>query len=324
MARSAAKGRIVVALMCVLMMVGTYLAVRPLVADLLWTHASATAKEELLSQAEEQGDEAIDALLEEARAYNAELAENGFGAHELTQDETRRYLAQLGGAGTSQVMGAVEIPALGLVEKICFGTSETALMAGLGHCAWSSLPVGGRSTHCVLAGHSGMDERRMLDDAPALSPGDHVYISVLGKTLVYEVDSLETVLPSETESLGIEPGRDLLTLVTCVPYGVNSHRLLVHCERCGHEPAKSQGLGRLASLVVGAPTKTVSWIRVLPVALVLAIITTLAVFLWRQNRRKERSRTHERKVHRRRRGSRCSARLRRRYRRRRRRRKRLA
>ena len=308
------------ALMCALMMLGTYLAARPLVADLLWQHASASAKEELMSAVAAQDDHEVEALLEQANAYNARLAEKAQGAHELTPKERELYLKQLGGAGTSQVMGAIEIPALGLVEKVCFGTSETALMAGLGHCEWSSLPVGGLSTHCVLAGHSGMENCRMLDNAPDLKEGDHIYLSVLGKTLSYEVTSLETVLPQEVDTLAIEPGRDLLTLVTCVPYGVNSHRLLVHCERCGHLPEQKQALS-LAALVVSAPTRSIPWIRVLPVFLVIAIIAGLALYLRRQGRRTERSRHNERKVYGHRRRSRCGTRLRRRYRRRRRRRK---
>lgn len=313
------RKRVVIALMCLLMMVGAYLAARPLVADLLWTQASAAAKEELMSRAETKDDKEVQALLDQAHAYNKELAETSSGAHELTASEKELYLSQLGGAESSQVMGAIEIPALSLVERICFGTSETALMAGLGHCEWSSLPVGGASTHCVLAGHSGMENHRMLDDAPTLKAGDHVYVSVLGETLSYEVSSLETVLPSEAASLAIVEGRDLLTLVTCVPYGVNSHRLLVHCERCDHKPEERRTMS-LAALVVSAPDGGISWIRVLPVALVLATIATLNIVLWRQRHPGERSHRNEEKAHRHRRRSRCSLRLRRRYRRRRRRR----
>ena len=304
------------------MLLGAYFAARPLVADLLWAHASAQAKEELMTEAAARDNEELEALLEAAQAYNTELARQARGAHELSAAEEEAYLAQLGGAETSQIMGAIEIPALGLVEKVCFGTSETTLMAGLGHCAWSSLPVGGASTHCVLAGHSGMEDHRMLDDATSLKAGDHVYVTVLGKTLSYEVTALETVLPSQTDSLRIEEGHDLLTLVTCVPYGVNSHRLLVHCERCGHEPEERPTLS-LAALVVASPTGSISWVRVLPVGLVLATLALLGMHLWRQNHLKERSKTHERKVIRHRHRSRRSLRFRSRYRRRRRRRSRI-
>ena len=318
--RSAAGRRVVVVLMCAVMALGAYLAARPLVADLLWSHASASAREEVAAEAEELGDDAVEGLLEEALAYNAALAEQALGAHTLSEGEKSRYLSQLGGAGTSQVMGAVEIPALGLTERICYGTSETALMAGLGHCEWSSLPVGGTSTHCVLAGHSGMEDHRMLDGASDLKQGDHVYVTVLGKTLSYEVASLETVLPDKTASLAIEDGRDLLTLVTCVPYGVNSHRLLVHCKRCNHEPVRAREAG-LSSLVVGATGRSVSWIRVIPVVLVLAIVIALFVHLLRPGRNTERSQQHERKAYGHRRSSRRGLRLGRRRRRRRRRRR---
>ena len=302
------------------MALGAYLAARPLVADLLWSHASASAREESLVEAETLGDEKVDTLLREAQAYNAELAASARGAHELDEAERERYLQQLGKTETSQVMGAVEIPAIGLSERICFGTSETALMAGLGHCEWSSLPVGGSSTHCVLAGHSGMENHRMLDDASSLVAGDHVYVTVLGRTLAYEVTSLTTVLPSETDALAIERDRDLLTLVTCVPYGINSHRLLVRCERCGHLPEQEQATAT-TPLVVSAPIRSVPWIRVAPVVFVLAIVAALTIHLMRRNHRTERSQRHERKVYGHRRSSRRGIRLGRRRRRRRRRRR---
>ena len=288
--------RAVVALMCAVMAAGAYLAVRPLVADLFWSHASASAVEELAAEADELGDGRVQALLDEAHTYNVRLAERAIGAHELSSDERELYLSMLGNAGASQVMGAIEIPALGLVERICFGTSETALMAGLGHCEWSSLPVGGSSTHCVLAGHSGMEDHRMLDGADGLTEGDHVYVTVLNNTLSYEVVSLNTVLPSEVDTLAIEPGRDLLTLVTCVPYGINTHRLLVRCERCDHAPERTQ-TARAAALVFGGSGRAFSWIRVLPALLVAATIVALVVYLRRRGFGSERSHQHERKVY---------------------------
>lgn len=104
-------------------------------------------------------------------------------------------------------------------------------MAGVGHLEGTSLPVGGTSTHCVLTAHSGMRNLSMFDDIHSLEPGDLVLLHTMNKTLAYRMVDSEVVLPGEMESLTIEPGADKVTLVTCTPYGVNDHRLLVHCVR---------------------------------------------------------------------------------------------
>ena len=104
-------------------------------------------------------------------------------------------------------------------------------MAGVGHLEGTSLPVGGASTHCVLTAHSGMRNLSMFDDIHSLEPGDLVLLHTMSKTLAYKMVDSEVVLPEEMESLTIEPGADKVTLVTCTPYGVNDHRLLVHCVR---------------------------------------------------------------------------------------------
>ena len=129
------------------------------------------------------------------------------------------------------MMSWVEIPSINVSMPIYHGTSEEVLMAGVGHLEGTSLPVGGTSTHCVLTAHSGMRNLSMFDDIHALGEGDLVLLHTLNQTLAYKVTGSEVVWPDEVGSLGIEPGADKLTLVTCTPYGVNDHRLLVHCER---------------------------------------------------------------------------------------------
>ena len=117
--------------------------------------------------------------------------------------------------------------------------SDAALMAGVGHVEGTSLPVGGESTHCVITAHSGMRNLRMFDDIRQLEPGDLVLLHTMGDVYAYRVVSSEVVWPDETSSLAIAPGEDLLTLVTCTPYGVNDHRLLVHCERTDYVPEEA-------------------------------------------------------------------------------------
>lgn len=129
------------------------------------------------------------------------------------------------------IMGYLVIPQIGAELPIYHGTSDATLEVGVGHLLGSSLPVGGASTHTVLTGHSGMANNKMLSDLDQLEIGDVFYLEVLEETLAYQVDQIKTVLPSDTTYLGIENGSDYCTLVTCTPFGVNTHRLLVRGSR---------------------------------------------------------------------------------------------
>lgn len=277
MKRSRLKKALTVTLATAVLLFGVYLSVRPLLADLVWAHSEAKAVEELEHLYEGTDEAGLEALREDAAEYNAALAALGKGPHELSDAETEAYRSQMGLEGASDTIGAIEIPKLGLKARVLYGTSETTLMAGIGHCDWSSLPVGGPSTHCVLSGHSGMEDCRMFDGLPDLEVGDHVYLTSIGRTIGYEVTAKETVLPDETDSLRVQEGEDLLTLVTCVPYGVNSHRLLVHCERCAHLPEEKDGPWPEALVVPAA--RTVPLIRIVPVAVIAAIVAALFISL---------------------------------------------
>ncbi len=166
-------------------------------------------------------------ILLQARAYNELLAGE---SPELPADEVEPYEEQLI-FDRDPMMSWVEIPSINVSMPIYHGTGEEVLMAGVGHLEGTSLPVGGASSHCVLTAHSGMRNLSMFDDIHALGEGDLVLLHTMNQTLAYKVASSEVVWPDEVESLAIEPGGDKLTLVTCTPYGVNDHRLLVHCDR---------------------------------------------------------------------------------------------
>ena len=137
------------------------------------------------------------------------------------------------------IMGYVEIPTIGVDLPIYHGTEESSLDRGVGHLLGSSLPVGGTGTHCVLTGHSGLAGQKMFSDLNLMKAGDVFFLRVLGQTLAYKVVEIYTVLPEDTGKLTIDAGRDLCTLVTCTPYGVNSHRLLLRGERTEYEEAVS-------------------------------------------------------------------------------------
>lgn len=160
------------------------------------------------------------------------------------------YPDQLAVPGTD-VMASVSIPAIGLDLPVRHGTDEATLARGLGHLEGSSLPVGGAGTHSLITGHSGLVDSAMFDDLHDLEAGDLVVVSVVVATLRYEVDAIETVTPESTEGLRIEPGEDLLTLVTCSPIGVNSHRLLVHAHRVADEAAPGSGEVAGTGIVAG-------------------------------------------------------------------------
>lgn len=154
-----------------------------------------------------------------AHAYNRLLAQGG-------ADITQSYETLLDPTG-SGVMGYLEIPAIDCVLPIRHGSSEAVLRAAVGHLDWSSLPVGGTSAHCVLSGHRGLPSAKLFTDLDKLVIGDVFHLQVLGTTLTYRVDQILTVLPGETGELRIKDGQDYCTLVTCTPYAINTHRLLV-------------------------------------------------------------------------------------------------
>lgn len=184
------------------------------------------------------------ALLKEREAairYNDSITPGAAEADSYSQEALKAasqdYETLLNVAGDS-IMGYVQIPKINVSLPIYHGTGNDSLERGIGHLLGSSLPVGGESTHTILTAHSGMASQKMFSDLPQLKVGDVFYLKVLGETLAYQVDQINTVLPHDTTYLGIEQGEDLCTLVTCTPFGVNTHRLLVRGERIPYEEAE--------------------------------------------------------------------------------------
>lgn len=174
-----------------------------------------------------------DEILRRAREYSATLPE--FGAPDPwvhgadTQSPGYRdYASQLDVNG---VMARLRVPSVGMDLPVYHGTSQQTLAHGVGHLYGTALPVGGEGTHAVLTGHTGLATLSMFDNLTHMEDDDIFTVEVAGETLAYQVFSIETVLPSEIENIRPEAGRDLVTLVTCTPYGINTHRLLVHAER---------------------------------------------------------------------------------------------
>ena len=181
-------------------------------------------------------------LLEQAQAFNREIFENG-GLVNLTDEQKAAYetLLNLNGDG---VMGYIEIPRLELKLSIGHGTEEDVLQRMVGHIEGSSLPVGGESTHAVLSAHRGLPTAKLFSDLDLMQVGDRFTIHTLNQTLTYQVDQITVILPEEIEALAIEPGGDYVTLMTCTPYAVNTHRLLVRgvrVEEAEPMPEPAQG-----------------------------------------------------------------------------------
>ena len=196
---------------------------------------------EFLQQVEDTDDSKLQEALQHARAYNAAL--NGILADENFSETalmgaSEDYDAQLNVTGRG-IMGYVSVPKINVTLPIYHGTDSGTLERGIGHLLGTSLPIGGDSTHSVLTAHSGMASQRMFSDLPQLKEGDVFYLEVLNDTLAYQVDQIKTVLPHDTTYLGIEAEQDLCTLVTCTPFGVNSHRLLVRGHRIPYEEAET-------------------------------------------------------------------------------------
>ncbi|MEE8704904.1 MAG: class C sortase [Olsenella sp.] len=231
-----------------MILLGVGLMVWPWVVDRLEEYGVGATISEVSARVESMPSEEKQWYLDQARSYNQVLAGE---EPDLDADQIVDYSKQLT-YDRDPMMSWVDIPSIDVSMPIYHGTSESALMAGVGHLEGTSLPVGGESTHCVITAHSGMRNLRMFDDIRQLVPGDLVLLHTMGDTYAYRVTSSEVVWPDEVSSLGITPGEDLLTLVTCTPYGVNDHRLLVHCVRTDYVPEEAEEQGSVAERHWGA------------------------------------------------------------------------
>lgn len=230
-------------------------------------------------------------MLDSAMLYNEELVEtspNLINPNMEEYEERDRYLSLLNPLGDG-MMGYVSIDSIDVNLPIYHGTSETELQTGVGHLVGSSLPIGGPSTHTVLAGHSGLPSARLFTDLEDLRKGDIFVITTLGMRLGYEVDSMDVVLPEDVHDLKIEEGEDYATLVTCTPYGINSHRLLVRGHRVDLPPEE------LDALVDGAAFPWV-WAALLAFGAFDVVVFGILIIRRRSRDREERASAKKREA----------------------------
>lgn len=235
------KKNLLTVVMSAAMLVGIALLLYPSVAN-YWnsfhqTRAIAGYTEVVTSMSKDD----YESILESAREYNKGLAETGMRWN-MSDAEREEYSRQLAVEGT-EVMGYISIPKFHVRCPIYHGTDEAILQVAVGHLESSSLPIGGESTHSLISGHRGLPSARLFTDIVKMKEGDTWTITVLNETITYECDQIRVVLPDDLSDLTIEEGKDLCTLITCTPYGINTHRLLVR----GHRVPNANGTASITA-----------------------------------------------------------------------------
>lgn len=254
-------------ILVLIFLTGVSLLVYPTFSDWWNSMHQSRAIAAYVDQVNTLDDAQYETMLEQARAYNETLVGKE-DRYNLSEAETEEYNSLLNVTGTG-IMGYVVIPKINVRLPIYHGTDPAVLEIAIGHIAGSSLPVGGESTHCVLSGHRGLPSAKLFTDIDQLEVGDQFMLEVLGDTLTYEVDQINVVLPDELDDIEIEEGQDLCTLVTCTPYGVNTHRLLVRGHRV---ETKEEKHVRVVSDAAQIEPMTVSLVIGLPVLVIIILL----------------------------------------------------
>lgn len=262
------KKRLINFLLVIIFLIGLCLLLYPSVSDywnsLHQSRAIAGHAEAIAQLDNEQYDE----ILQSAREYNRKLHQRE-GSLALREEDREEYNSNLNISGDG-MMGSIQIPSINVSLPIYHGTEESVLQTAVGHIEGSSLPVGGIGTHTVLSGHRGLPSAKLFTDLDKLDTGDIFMLCILDETLTYEVDQILIVEPQDIEELMIDPQKDLCTLVTCTPYGINSHRLLVR----GHRVENTEEVQKLR---VTADAMRLEPIAVAPL---LAVPVLLIFIIW--------------------------------------------
>lgn len=255
----------------------------PFIANYLFEHKTDSVVNSVQQTVKKMDDSEQKAAIEDAVQYNESLV-NGHVVltdpfiEEKTEEEKDQYESLLNLTGDG-VMGTVEIPSINVSLPIYHGTSDSILKKGAGHLQGTSLPVGGESTHTVITGHTGLSNAKLFTDLTEMEKGDIFFLEVMGEKLAYQVDQITVVLPTEMDDLRIVPGKDYCTLLTCTPYGVNTHRLLVRGERTDYQEAVKKAAAE-------KPKKTESkWMseykRALIISMAFFVASVSVIFLYR-------------------------------------------
>ena len=267
------------AFLVLLLLAGVSLLLYPSLSD-YWNSMHQTRAIASYAETVSQLDTAqYDEMWKAAQDYNRSLAQRET-AFALTDEQKAAYESLLDFSGLG-VMGYIEIPEIDCSLPIYHGTEESVLQVAVGHLEWSNLPVGGEGTHCVLSGHRGLPSAKLFTHLDKLAVGDTFLLRVLDEVLTYEVDQILIVEPEQVDALGIVPGEDYCTLVTCTPYGINTHRLLVRGHRVENTP-------EAARMHVTADATQFDPLLVAPVLAIPVLLLLLMILLVPKRRRKSR------------------------------------
>lgn len=264
------NGRFSTAVSIFLVVVGLALVLYPTVARRINQAANGRAIEDYRQKVELTDADEYEQMLAAVEDYNAELADRTPYIADLTNEKRKLYESLLNVAGNG-IIGYIEIPKADVYLAVYHGTEESVLQTGVGHLEGSSLPAKGESVHTVLTGHSGLPSARLFTDIDQLQIGDTFTLHVLNEKLTYQVEEIQRILPEDLEDMRIERGRELCTLITCTPYGVNTHRLLVRGSRTepGPEPETWQD----------APHKEEESRNFMPYVLTVGVLMVIIVIL---------------------------------------------
>ena len=269
--------RVVVPVLIILLGIGVlmYPVVATQVNNRVQEQAAKQYEDDLSAMTPEQVNTAYEAALAYNRAHtDGPILDPWLARISEDNAEYKLYESHLAGVAA---MSQLVIPSIDVRLPVYHGTSENTLQKGLGHLYGSALPTGGEGFHSVITGHTGLTNATLFDDLIDVKKGDAIYISTFGKRMKYQVYDTEVVLPDETESLAAQEGKDLLTLITCTPYGINTHRLLVHAERVPMDPDEEG--------VLDESTSTIQWWMWVLGGLSLLIL--LALIWWVMRERKK-------------------------------------
>lgn len=252
----------------------------PFISNYLFEHRTDSLIGTYEEEIENMESDTLEEMREQAKLYNTVLSEGHVQLSDPFKVESdvvssESYQKMLN-SGTG-IMSYIDIPKIDVYLPVYHGTSSEVLEQGIGHLEGSSLPVGGESTHCVLSGHTGLNRAKLFTDLTELEEGDNFYIHTLGETLAYEVDQITVVDPADVSNLEIEKGEDYVTLLTCTPYGVNSHRLLVRGTRVPYEPDQESEDSADSSTPATTKKTTSRWMLEYEKALVAGISIVILI-----------------------------------------------
>lgn len=261
----------------IVLIAGLSLLLYPTVSDYWNSLHSSKAIADYAEAVGNMNEEEYEKLLNAAYEYNERLAERE-NTFLLNDEQKEEYYKLLDVSGTGMI-GYVEVPSLGISLPVYHGTDEAVLQIAVGHIEWSSLPVGGENTHSVLSGHRGLPSAKLFSDLDELEVGDIFIIRVLNEIFTYEVDQILIVTPDDSDSMVISAGQDLCTLVTCTPYGINSHRLLIR----GH---RTENLEEAKTVRVTADAVQIEPMIVAPIVAIPILFVLLMVLLFKPKKKK--------------------------------------